>query len=415
MSDRTMREGDPVTGVPATPSASRDGDAASRPRPDSGTVRAADPAVKMLHCELQPIIHAEDIIVRYRKRIVLDVAHFELCDGETHVIIGPSGSGKSTLLRVLGLLESPTEGRVLLDGREVDAGDRDARTMMAAVFQQPYLFKGTVAENVAYGLALRKVPRSEREDRVAVALERVGLGGTQRSSALQLSGGEAQRVALARALVLEPRILLLDEPLSYLDPLIKRRLVADFSEILSAEGVTALYVTHDQDEAMVVGDRVSIINEGRIVRSGSVDEVMGVPTDGWVADFIGMDAALSGRIESRDEDIAAIRVGSETLYACTKLPVGSEILLGIRPEDVTIFEAGVDLPHSSARNQLGMRVEAVEHRGSTDRVRLSSDGVLLAASVSRAAVRELNLEPGTPVLAVFKATAVRTAPAHEPA
>ena len=358
-------------------------------------------------CGGTPSITGEELVVRYRKKTVLEVARFELCDGETHAILGPSGSGKSTLLRILGLLESPAEGRVLLDGREVKAGDRQARMMMAAVFQNPYLFKGTVAENVAYGLKLRRVPVAERDDRVAAALERVGLGGTQKHGALQLSGGEAQRVALARALVLEPRILLLDEPLSYLDPLIKRRLVADFSEILSGDGVTALYVTHDQDEAMVVADRVSIIREGRIVRSGSVDEVMGLPTDEWIADFIGMDTALAGTVVSTSEGIATIEIGGARVYGATSLPAGTDVLVGIRPEDVTLFEASAELPASSARNQIVMRVDAIELRGSTNRVSLASDGLRLAASVSRAAVRELDLEPGTEVLALFKATAVR--------
>jgi len=308
---------------------------------------------------------------------------------------------------VLGLLEKPTHGRVTLDGQPVKAGDKGARMMMAAVFQNPYLFKGTVSENVAYGLKLRGVARAERDERVAAALERVGLGGTQKSSALRLSGGEAQRVALARALVLEPRILLLDEPLSYLDPLIKRRLVTDFSEILSAEGVTALYVTHDQDEAMVVADRVSIIREGRVVRAGEVDEVMTLPTDEWIADFIGMDTALRGAIVATEEGIADIMVASEHVHARTDLPVGIDVLIGIRPEDVTLFAADADLPPSSARNRLRMRVDAVERMGSTDRVSLSSNGLRIAASVSRAAARELGLAPESDVLALFKATSVR--------
>jgi molybdopterin-binding protein len=362
-------------------------------------------------CGGTPVIVGEDLAVRYRRRTVLEVDRFDLCDGETHVVLGPSGSGKSTLLRALGLLERPTRGRVLIDGAETSVGDRAARMMMAAVFQNPYLFKGTVGENVAYGLKLRGVPKAERTERVAAALERVGLSGTERASALQLSGGEAQRVALARALVLEPRILLLDEPLSYLDPLIKRRLVADFSEILSAEGVTSLYVTHDQDEAMVVADRVTILHEGRVVRTGPADEVMTLPTDEWVADFIGMDAALRGRITATDEGIAEIVIGGELVYGCTPLPVGVDVLVGIRPEDVMLFETGGGIPHSSARNRLVMRVEAVERRGSTDRVSLSSNGLKIAASVSRAASKELGLGRGTEVAALFKATAVRVAPA----
>jgi len=357
-------------------------------------------------CGGTPIITGEDIIVRYHRRTVVDVPRFQLCDGETHAILGPSGSGKSTLLRVLGLLERPTRGRITLDGRPVTAGDKDARMMMAAVFQNPYLFKGTVSENVAYGLRLRGVPKSERDDRVAAVLERVGLGGTQRQSALRLSGGEAQRVALARALVLEPRILLLDEPLSYLDPLIKRRLVQDFSRILSADGVTALYVTHDQDEAMVVADRVSIVNDGAVIRTGGVDEVMTLPTSPWVADFIGMDAALSGTILESVEGIAEVLVGEERVFARTDLPPGTDVLVGIRPEDVMLFEAWAETPVSSARNQLLMRVESIEHMGSTDRVSLHSNGMRIASSISRASSRELDLTVGAEVRAFFKATSV---------
>lgn len=360
-----------------------------------------------------PAIAGYDLCVRYQKSTVLDIPKFDLRAGETHVVLGPSGAGKSTLLRVLGLLEKPSAGSVHVDGAPARAGNRAAIRTMAAVFQNPYLFKGTVGENVAYGLSLRAVPKSERDNRVASALERVGLGGMGASAALRLSGGEAQRVALARALVLEPRILLLDEPLSYLDSLVKRRLIADFSEILSAGGVTTLYVTHDQDEAMVVADRISIMHEGRIVRTGSAEEVMSLPTNPWLADFIGMDAALAGRILSRDEGVARIAVGGEVLYATSDLPAGIEVLVGIRPEDLMLFEADASLPHSSARNRLRMRVEGVERRGTTDRVSLAANGLRLAAAVSRASVRELGLTPGAEVVALFKATAVTVAAAWE--
>ena len=223
----------------------------------------------------------------------------------------------------------------------------------------------------------------------------------------------AQRVALARALVLEPRILLLDEPLSYLDPLIKRRLVADFSEILSADGVTALYVTHDQDEAMVVADRVSIIHEGKVVRSGGVDEVMSLPTTAWIADFIGMDAALRGTITGAEDGIAEILVADQYVHAVTPLPVGIDVLVGIRPEDVMLFEAGAELPVSSARNRFEMRVDAIEHRGSTERASLSAGGLRIAATVSRSAARDLDLQQGSAVVALFKATSVRVESAVE--
>ena len=164
---------------------------------------------------------------------------------------------------MLGLLEKPTAGqRRSSTGAPVDRGDLAARRTIAAVFQKPYLLRGTVRDNVGYGLRLRGVPRAERVRRVAEALERVGLGGWEERSALTLSGGEAQRVALARALVLKPRLLLLDEPLSYLDPLLKRaaepRVRARSSP---TRHVTALYVTHDQDEAAVVADRIGVMRE----------------------------------------------------------------------------------------------------------------------------------------------------------
>ncbi len=353
-----------------------------------------------------PLILAENIRQKYRRRLVLDVDHFAVAEGETHALLGPSGAGKSTLLRIVGLLEKPAAGEVTIDGQPVTHRSRQSRMMMAAVFQKPYLFNGTVAENVAYGLKLRGVSASERERRVRETVGSVGLDAMADASALTLSGGEAQRVALARALVLDPRILLLDEPLSYLDPLIKRQLVADFSRILHETGVTTVYVTHDQDEAMVVADRLSIMHEGRFVRTGGVDEVMGLPTNDWVADFIGMEAPIHGRIVGVEEDVAQIDCDGVSVYAMTCLPVGSDVVVGVRPEDVTLF-ASDSLPASSARNILHCVVEEIEPRGVTARVRVKAGGLPFAAAVSRASAQELQLEAGSQVVAVFKATAVR--------
>lgn len=353
-----------------------------------------------------PLILAEDVRQKYRRRTVLDVERFEVAEGETHALLGPSGAGKSTLLRIVGLLEKPAAGVVTIDGSVVNHRSRSTRMMMAAVFQKPYLFNGTVAANVGYGLKLRGVAQTERARRVREVVAQVGLDAMAEASALTLSGGEAQRVALARALVLEPRILLLDEPLSYLDPLIKRQLVADFSRILRDSGVTTVYVTHDQDEAMVVADKLSIMHEGRFVRTGPVDEVMGLPTDDWVADFIGMEAPIHGRIVSCEDDVARIDCAGVPIYAMTSLPVGADVVVGVRPEDVTLF-ASNGLPASSARNILHCVIEGIEPRGATARIRVTVGELPFAAAVSRASARELQLEVGSPVVAVFKATAVR--------
>jgi molybdopterin-binding protein len=352
-------------------------------------------------------VRGEDLKVVYRKRTVVDVPAISIAAGETYALLGASGAGKSTLLRVLGLLEAPKSGRVLLDGQPVSRHSLATRRTIAAVFQKPYLLRGTVGYNVGYGLKLRHVGTGERAVRVAEALERVGLGGWERKSALLLSGGEAQRVALARALVLKPGLLLLDEPLSYMDPLLKRSLTAEFAEILASQNVTAIYVTHDQDEAAVVADRIGVMREGRIVAEGAPDEVLGLPADGWVASFIGMEPALRGRVTQGADGLATIDVAGSPIYATSDLPVGTEVLAAVRPEDVTVYEAGAELPRGSARNRLDAVVVEVRPGGGTTQVVLDHHGTRIAATVSRASATELDLKAGLPVLAVFKATAVR--------
>lgn len=355
----------------------------------------------------EPAVVGEDLRVVYRKRTVLDVPRIVVHTGQTYALLGASGAGKSTLLRVLGLLEAPATGRVLLDGRPASRRSLATRRRIAAVFQKPYLLRGTVGANVSYGLRLRGIRGHESSARIADALDRVGLGGWERRSALTLSGGEAQRVALARALVLKPELLLLDEPLSYMDPLLKRELTAEFAEILASEDVTAIYVTHDQDEAAVVADRIGVMREGRIVAEGEPDEVLGLPADGWVASFIGMEPALRGRVAASADGLATIDVAGATLYATSGLPVGADVLLAVRPEDVTLYEAGVELPRGSARNRLDAVVAEVRPGGSTVHIVVDHRGMRIAVAVSRAAAAELALEPGVGVLAVFKATAVR--------
>jgi molybdopterin-binding protein len=354
-----------------------------------------------------PLVVGEGLVVRFRGRTVLEVDRIEIESGRTYGLLGASGAGKSTLLRVLGLLERTAAGRVVFDGVEATRRDLTVRRSIAAVFQKPYLLRGTVGDNVAYGLRLRGVGGAERAGRVAESLTRVGLAGWEDHSALTLSGGEAQRVALARALVLRPRLLLLDEPLSYLDPLLKRDLTAEFAEILSSEHVTAVYVTHDQDEAAVVSDRIGVMRAGRIVAEGDPDEVLGLPADAWVAAFIGMEPAMRGRVTANADGLASIDVGGSTLYASSGLPVGTGVLLAVRPEDVTLYEAGAESLHGSARNRLDAVVTELSPLGGSVRVVVDHRGTRIAAAVSRTAAKELGLVPGTKVVAVFKATAVR--------
>ena len=337
----------------------------------------------------------------------LDVPHVEVPAGNVLAILGPSGSGKTTLLDLLGLLDKPTAGKVLLDGREVTPRDRDARMQIAAVFQRPYLFKGTVGGNVGYGLVARRVPKSTHQAKIAAALERVGLSGYEGRSALRLSGGEAQRVALARALVVEPRVLLVDEPLASLDPLLKARLTHDFASIIREAGVTVIYVTHDQDEAFVVADRVAIMNGGRIVACGPAEETMSLPADEWTAAFLGVEEPVTGVVGCSDDGLVGVDFGATRIFVTGEAEVGSSVSLAVRPEDVVLLDSEAELPATTARNRIKADVVTVSPRGATYHVVLDAAGVQLAASVSRASTAELGIVPGSRVLAVFKASAVR--------
>jgi molybdopterin-binding protein len=352
-------------------------------------------------------VRGEGLRVVYHGKTVLDVGSISLAAGQTFALLGASGAGKSTLLRVLGLLEKPTAGGVFYDGMPADRGDLGMRRTIAAVFQKPYLLRGTVLDNVAYGLRLRRVARSERNRQATEALERVGLTGAESRSALTLSGGEAQRVALARALVLRPRLLLLDEPLSYMDPLLKRQLSLEFRRILADEAVTALYVTHDQDEAAVVADRIGVMREGRMVAEGDPESVLALPTDPWVASFLGTVTPFEGVIGSVDDGVARIDCGGTEVFAVTDLAPGTPVVLGVRPEDVLIFEPGVPLPKTSARNVIEGVVAEVSPSGIAVSVVIDIGGVRVSSSVSRSSASSLELVPGTEVAAVFKATAVR--------
>jgi len=357
-------------------------------------------------------IRAEGIRKEYGKRVVVDVGHVEIAAGQTLALLGPSGAGKSTLLAILGLLEKPDAGQVYLDGKPVSTKDAAARLQMAAAFQSPYLFKGTVGENVAYGLKLRKMPAAGKREAVAEVLERVGLEGWESRSALTLSGGEAQRVALARALVLKPRVLLLDEPLSSLDPLIKGRLMQDFARIIREESMTTLYVTHDQNEAVAMGDAMVIMRDGQSVAQGHVDDVMGLPPDDWTAYFIGSEPPLIGTVIEAADGLIGIDVGGPVIHATGLLEPGTRVLAGVRPEDVLLFEGDAEIPRSTARNRFLGTVTEIQLWGVMYHLVVDVDGARIASRVSRASVREMELDRGSEVQVVFKATAVRVRP-HE--
>ncbi|WP_442916238.1 ABC transporter ATP-binding protein [Leucobacter sp. M11] len=239
-------------------------------------------------------VRLDAVTKRYGQTTVLRGLDLELAPGELVALLGPSGCGKTTALRCLAGLEAPTSGRVLIGGEDVSRVPTNRRDL-GMVFQAYSLFPHlSVAENTEFGLRMRRVASPERRSRVAEALETVGLGHLADRLPHELSGGQQQRVALARALVTRPRALLLDEPLSALDAKVRVRLREQIRQIQVDQGMTTLFVTHDQEEALAIADRVAVMREGRIEQLGTPEELYRRPATAFVAEFIGLSNRLAG-------------------------------------------------------------------------------------------------------------------------
>jgi putative spermidine/putrescine transport system ATP-binding protein len=263
-------------------------------------VHVADAAVTATQTEAglggDGAVRFERVTKRFGEIVAVDDVDLEVRNGEFFSMLGPSGSGKTTCLRMIAGFEQPTEGRVLLGARDVSDLPPFARDVNT-VFQDYALFPHmTVAENVGYGLMVRKAPKAERRDRVAEALAMVQLEAFGDRKPSQLSGGQRQRVALARALVLRPKVLLLDEPLGALDLKLRQAMQVELKEIQQRVGLTFVYVTHDQEEALTMSDRLAVFNHGRVEQVGTPAEVYETPATGFVAGFVGVSNVLDGAI-----------------------------------------------------------------------------------------------------------------------
>ncbi|MGN6131482.1 MAG: ABC transporter ATP-binding protein [Nocardioidaceae bacterium] len=245
------------------------------------------------------MLSVRHVSVRFEQTLAVDDVSLDLPRGEVLAVLGPSGSGKSTLLRAVAGLEDLAAGTVAYDGQDL-ARVPTHRRGFALMFQDGQLFAHqNVAGNVGYAMRLRRRPRREVRRRVEELLELVGLPGFGPRATTTLSGGERQRVALARALAVDPRLLLLDEPLSALDRGLRERLAADLRRILADAGTTALMVTHDQEEAFAVADRMALMRAGRVMQAGTVEEVWRAPADTEAARFLGYAAVLTGEAAAR--------------------------------------------------------------------------------------------------------------------
>jgi molybdopterin-binding protein len=353
---------------------------------------------------------AEGLVRTYGRRRVVDVERLQVASGEVLAVLGPNGAGKSTLFRMLLLLERPDAGRVLLDGRAATPRDGWARRRMAGVLQKPHLFSGTVRANVEYGLRARGVERSSWAARIERTVEELGLGPMAGADVRTLSGGEAQRVALARALVLEPDVLLLDEPAANLDVTVRRRFREELGQVMRQHARSVLLITHDAADAFDLADRVAVMEAGRIVQVGTPEDLTADPATPFVAAFTGAELLLNGAVEEVGEGTLVVRTGAASLLTRSVdegIRVGDTVHVRYRPEDVTLAAdpPGSAAAETSARNRLPMIVRSTTPVAGLVRVRLDG-AVSLAAMVTRDSADRLGLRPGTRVLAMLKTVAL---------
>jgi molybdate transport system ATP-binding protein len=330
------------------------------------------------------------------------------------VLFGPSGSGKTTILRCIAGLDRTEGGHVVVDGVTWDDGRHKPlparRRRIGYLFQDHALFPHLDVEaNVAYGLP--RLPADERRSRVRSALEAADALACAGRPVEQLSGGEAQRVALARALASEPRLLLLDEPLSALDTPTRVRLRTELRRLIERSGVPALIVTHDRDEALALADRVVVVIDGTVRQIGPPAEVFDRPAHADVARIVGMETATPGVVADSDGGLVHVEVGDRRLTALsTEYPAephraGDEVLVCIRAEDVALELPAPEAAHRSPRNRLPARVTGVSVEGALVRVELDA-GFRLTAYITRPALEELDLRTGAAVVASVKSPAV---------
>jgi len=304
--------------------------------------------------DVQPVLRLGKIVKRYGNIEALGPVDIDVAKGELLTLLGPSGCGKTTTLHIIAGLVAPTEGVLSLDGRDITHLAPPYRDI-GLVFQNYALFPHrTIAENVGFGLRMRKRPKGEIAERVRRMLDVVGLPGVEQRYPHQLSGGQRQRVALARALVIEPSILLLDEPLSNLDALLRKRMRLELREIQQRLAITTVFVTHDQDEAFEMSDRVVLMNAGRVEQIGRPEDLYDRPQTRFAAEFIGEASLIDGTVAKVSGDDVLVSIGEVEVPAKpvrAGLSAGAPAILMLRPERIELAapDAAGAMPVSVAK------------------------------------------------------------------
>ena len=306
----------------------------------------------------RPVVELQGVVKRFGEEVIaVDNVNLTITDGEFFSLLGPSGCGKTTTLRMVAGLELPTAGSIRIHGEEMGLRPPNKRPVNT-VFQSYALFPHmTVAANIGFGLEMRKVPKSERREQIDWAIDLVEMGNMAHRKPSQLSGGQQQRVARARARGNRPEVLLLDEPLGALDLKLRQQMQIELKNLQREVGITFVYVTHDQEEAVTMSDRIGVMHDGQLLQVDSPEAIYERPTTRFVADFIGQTNFLEATVAAANEVVLA---NGDRLRLASDQPVGTSVAVTVRPERLTVHRRGDGL---ETRHRLDGRVETVTYLG----------------------------------------------------
>jgi putative spermidine/putrescine transport system ATP-binding protein len=345
-------------------------------------------------------LELEGIAKYFGRTTAVDHISLSIKQGEFLTLLGPSGCGKTTILRMIAGFETPDEGNILLDGDDITNRPASKRPM-GMVFQSYALFPHMTAEqNIAFGMEIKRLPKDSIKQRCAELLELVGLPEMGCRYPHQLSGGQQQRIALARALAVEPKVLLLDEPLSALDAKVRVSLRDEIRRIQQQLKMTAIYVTHDQEEALAISDRIAVMAKGRIEQLDHPEEIYSNPQTVFAATFVGTSNQFKGSVESASEGFC--KVGNSILHV---LPLpnmrnGNRVLIMVRPEEVSLQQVGADVSTNGTGNHIAGIIELRTFLGPFTRFHVNVDGgTILTADIPSQQAR--NYDTGQKVVLSF--------------
>jgi putative spermidine/putrescine transport system ATP-binding protein len=345
-------------------------------------------------------LELEGIAKYFGRNTAVDHISLSIKQGEFLTLLGPSGCGKTTILRMVAGFETPDEGNILLDGDDITNRSASKRPM-GMVFQSYALFPHMTAEqNIAFGMEIKRLPKDSIKQRCAELLELVGLPEMGRRYPHQLSGGQQQRIALARALAVEPKVLLLDEPLSALDAKVRVSLRNEIRRIQQQLKMTAIYVTHDQEEALAISDRIAVMAKGRIEQLDHPEEIYSNPQTVFAATFVGTSNQFKGIVESASEGLC--RVGDHILHVLPLPSVknGNRVLVMVRPEEVSLQQEGADVSANGTGNRIAGVIELRTFLGPFTRFHVNVDSsTILTADVPSQQAR--NYDTGQKVALTF--------------